>query len=232
MIIDCDQLAPWIAAVGTLLLAVIAIFQDVIRAWISKPRLVIIARTQPPCCHANVTMVQGINDVSRVDGVYLRLRISNEGNSTARGVEVFAEKLTKQQQDNSYREVTSFDPMNLMWSHIERPVMDSIPPQMHKYCGLGRIRDPQHRQLFPLEQIEGICANQTVLVFALEVQPNTKSHVVPPGNYRLLCKVGAANAKPRDFIVEINLSVTWYGREDQMLGEGVGIKIVKAGQDM
>jgi len=193
-----ELLAAWLVAIGTLLLAVIAIFQDVVRAWILRPKLAVSASTQPPCSHANVTAIKNKTSLEpdHVSGVYMRVKVENRGNSTARGVEVFAERLAKEQQDGSYRNVTAFDPMNLVWSHIGSPIMEAIPPRMHKYCGLGRIFDPQKRHHFPLQQINGVSPEQTVFEFDLQVKPFTKSHVVPPGKYRLYLTVGAANAAP------------------------------------
>ena len=97
-------------------------------------------------------------------------------------VQIFAEKLLRQSADGSFREVRSFLPMNLTWSHGGEVFAVGISPEMGKHCDLGRIIKPEHRKLFG-DDVEGVPDSQTLLALDLEFKPNTKSHIIRPGAY-------------------------------------------------
>lgn len=228
---DMITVADWIVAAGTgvmAIVAVVAIFQDRIRAWLTHPTLSASIDVSPPDCHKTTVASytpQG-QIVRRADCYYFRLRVKNSGNQRAEMVEIFAGELSKRQADGSFRKMDSFLPMNLLWSHIRKPFRDAISPGMEKLCDLGHIVDPAQRSKFPMEgnpQL-GVPAGQTIFSFDLEVQSFTMSHLIPPGTYRLTVLVGAANAKPVRKTMEIVLTGDWYDDESRMLGEGIGIR--------
>ena len=162
------------------------------------------------------------------DAYYLRLRVQNSGGQKAETVEVFADKLLERQEGGIFREVGSFLPMNLLWSHYRQPHLHVIPPGTHRHCDLAHIIDPQKRFFFPGEQRTwpGIPPERTILSFDTHVQSNTRSHLVSPGTYRLLITVAAANAEPVTKTLEITLTGDWYDEQDEMLGRGIIVRVL------
>jgi hypothetical protein len=74
--------ADWVVAVGTLVLAVVAVFQDSIRAWFYRPRFDVTVKTAPPDCVAVPFTNQAGTVVAH--SVYLRVWVENVGNATGR----------------------------------------------------------------------------------------------------------------------------------------------------
>jgi len=223
------MITDWLVAIGTIAVAVLAIFQDRIRAWLQRPRLEVSINVAPPDCHKTTLAYTHEGQIVRAaDCYYFRLRVRNAGNQRAELVEVFAAELSKEQADGSYRRIDSFLPMNLVWSHIRKPFFDAISPGMEKLCDLGHIVDPSKRAQFGTEDNPNLDVplNGTVFSFDLEVTPFTLSHLIPPGKYRLILLIGAANCRPVRKTLEITLTGKWFEDEARMLGEGIGIRIV------
>jgi hypothetical protein len=230
------DLPQWIIAVATILLAfatvllaAVAAFQKIIENWIFKPNLKVMSRACEPYCHKNLLTITDQRTgavIDSVDGYYLRIEVTNSGRGRANQVEVFAKKLEKKQADGSYRERSEFDPMNLSWSHWETPIIDGISREMPKYCGLAHIYDPAKRQRFPTHLRKNAPCGQALLEFCLQRLPNTGTHVVESGLYRLHILVAAANARPKPFVVEINFSGQYFADESKMMSEGFGIMVL------
>jgi len=235
MIIDwlkanSNVITDWLIAIGTILLFLAAVFQDKIRAWLTRPKLSASIDVAPPDCHKTVLKSfdrQG-HVIDAADCYYLRLRVGNSGNQRAEMVEVFASELSKRQVDGSFKRMDSFLPMNLVWSHIRRPFLDAISPGMEKLCDLGHIVEPEKRPRFGMEDNPqlGVPADQTIFSFDVATKSFTMSHLIPPGKYRLLLLIAAANTKPVSKTLEIVVTGNWYDDESRMLGEGIGIRML------
>jgi len=78
--------AVWVGAVATLVLAVVAVFQDPIKSLFVFPDLVATATCDVPDCVQIKTdkIEDGIVDSTL--GIYLRLRVKNVGKATACGL--------------------------------------------------------------------------------------------------------------------------------------------------
>jgi hypothetical protein len=224
----------WIQAIATCVLvfataglAIVAAFQDRVRGWLTQPKLDVNLKLSPPDCHK--TSLKSITKegvvVAEASCYYFRLLVKNTGNQRAELVEVWAAELKKRQADGSFKTVEEFLPMNLVWSHVRR-VLDSISPDMQKFCDLGHIIDPAERPKFPMEDNPklGVASDKAILSLDLEMQPFTMSHLIPPGAYQLTLKVAAANAKPVSKRLEVILTGDWYKDERKMLGEGITIR--------
>jgi hypothetical protein len=59
--------------------------------------------------------------------------------------------------------------------------------------------------------------------FALETEFKAfaNSHLLEPGRYRLLLQIAAANAKPVEQTVELELSGDWFDSETEMFSKGI-----------
>ena len=99
---------------------------------------------------------------------------------------------------------------------------------MGKHCDVAHIVDPVQRTN-PLVQEENprlnLSAQRASLAFDLMAAPNTKGHIVGPGEYRLTILIAAENARPKRQTISISVSGTWYVDETRMLRDEVGITI-------
>lgn len=226
MTIDVDR----IVSIGTLmamtLVVIVAIFEDKIRAWLTRPKLDISIQTSSPDCH-KIPIVHPKYPII-TDGYYFRLRVTNSGSQKAESVEIFAAELSERQSNGTFKVVESFLPMNLVWSHVKWVFFPAISRGIYKHCDLAHIIKPQEREGFPYENKHwpNIPPEKVILSFDTVVKPNTLSHLIPLGVYRLVILVAAANAKPVRKILEISLSGEWYDDERTMLEEGINIRLL------
>lgn len=239
-------ITDWIMAIGTIVMAIVAIiavFQDKIRAWLLRPILSVSISLNPPDCHktelhfvteGQTKPPQGPSkkdkaSVSRqTDVYYFRLRIANLGNQKAESVEVIASELSRRVADGTFKAVGSFLPMNLLWTNIHTMFLPAISPGTFKHCDLVHVINPKMRKLIPMEDNTwpNVSQDETILSFDTAFKPFAKNYLVCPGTYRLTLIVAAANSKPVKKVLGIRLTGDWYDEEQKMFGEGIGIKVL------
>lgn len=231
--------AEWVGAIATALAVIVALLKEEIVALWRRPSLNALVRLRPPDCHKTelTKLVWGIVTAEpnpsvggHVQCYYLRLWVENKG-KRAEKVQVFASKLQRRQADGTFRDDDRFLPMNLKWSHSQLTIggpeifAEGISRDMGKHCDLGHIIEPKFRSDFGAT-LPGVAADQTILELDLEFAPNTLSHLIPPGVYRLMLLIAAANAEPVKKTIEITLTGTWYDDEERMFSDGIGLREV------
>ena len=224
------DLAVWIGSIATLLAVIVALFkEEIIRIW-RRPELNARIRLSSPDCHKTEMIRRDSSSIiHRTDCYYIRLWIENIGNQHAEKVQVFVSKLFRRHADGSFVEEKSFLPMNLRWIHSQQPPFgpeifaEGISPQMGKHCDLGHILDPKNRTSFGI-QLPNVPSDKTILELDLEAAPNTLSHLISPGIYRVELKIAAANVEPITKTIELNHTGEWYTDEYKMFSEGIGMK--------
>lgn len=241
-----DTFINFLAALGAIALAIIAIFQDPIRKKIMSPKLVISMTMEPPDCHKakltyqhsvpiNVFPRKPINSIipphtiqtAEADVYYFRIRVNNYGKAKAKNVEVFASELSKLKADGTYKTRGSFLPMNLRWAHMDSMFFPSINPGTYKHCDIFHIVDPNARKDVPGEDKSwsNISKESNILSFDTIVKPLTLNYLVPEGKYQLKIIIAAENSDPIKETLEINNTGEWFDNETKMLYEGIAIKI-------
>jgi len=228
------ETASLIGAVATTLAVVVALLrEEIIHLW-RKPVLEARVHLGPPDCHKTIIELLDKRDGQRLGMAhcfYFRIWIENTGNQRAEKVQVFAAKLLRRHADGSFREEQSFLPMNLRWAHSQQSLLgpeifaEGVSPHMGKHCDLGHMVDPERRAGFGHE-LDSVPKAKTILVLDLEVQPNTGSHMLAPGVYRMVLKLAAANARPVTTTIELNHTGDWFADEVRMFRDGIGITIV------
>jgi hypothetical protein len=93
------MVAEWFTPVGTLALAVVAIFHDTIRSWFYRPEFQASIQTAPPDCVA-VPFARVEDGTIVTASLYLRLWVRNIGNATANNAEAYVGELLQQEQIN------------------------------------------------------------------------------------------------------------------------------------
>lgn len=220
------QTSDWIravAAVGTWAAVVVALFGEFIRRWLKRPRLRVVVENEAPRCLMSTlgNPQTGPSPGSPRLAYYLRLWVENEGKSPAEEVEVVANRLFQKRADDTFEEVRSFHPMNLMWAYIGKPFAPRIAPGMGRHCDLGRVVDPAIRgQTGPNTNLPQVPSHLPILDLAVEARVNSLPHLLAPGTYRLQLVVAASNAKPVSQTVAITITA-WNADEDEMRRHGV-----------
>ncbi|MEW6594463.1 MAG: hypothetical protein AB1413_06275 [Thermodesulfobacteriota bacterium] len=231
---DFGTVAQWAGASATFLAVLVALFKDEFLRWRRKPELrVSIALGSPDCQKTMLNYV--VQKTALTYGVaecyYLRIWVENVGKTRAERVQVFAAKLSKCHADGSFKKVDDFLPMNLLWAHGQQGkggpeiFAEGISPQMGKHCDLGHIVDPKHRKDVGYD-LPTVAPDDTVLALDLEVKPNTLSHLIPPGVYRLELRVAAANCLPVSHTLEITNTGKWFSEQTRMFADGLGIRTI------
>jgi hypothetical protein len=221
----------WLIAIGTIGVAIIALFQDKIRALLQRPKLDVSVNVAPPDCHKTPVYLAFSDKKAgylEADSYYFRLRVKNSGNQKGEFVEVVASELSKE-QDGSFKKIENFPLMNLLWTHIRKPYFNVISPDMEKLFDLGHIIDPSQRERFGEMENDPnseVTSGETIFSFDFEVKKTGMVHLIPKGKYHLKLQVGAANSKPKTKTLEINFSGKWSYSERQMLSEGIEMRIL------
>jgi len=216
----------WVIAIGTVILAIVALFQDFIRSWIKTPSLQISTGSCAPFCK-KLLFIRPDNPNLKAEGYAARICVKNTTprlriKSRAENVEVFVLRLSKKQTDGSFYPIQEFEPRNLIWSHSFSPIT-SISPEMERYCFIGRIIKPENRHHFPDFDIDTFNMNETCLRIDVDIARHTKEHIIPPGSYRIDCLIGASNTKAVKSTFEIFISGEWFDDELKMYERGLVI---------
>jgi len=229
-------MSNWFVAFGTILLAIIAIFQDRIRSWFWKPKLDCSIELKPPDCHRTITKTSGGSKQFEFFSYYLRFKIWNKGNISAKNVEVLITELLKK-EGNSYRIVEAFTPDNLLWSTLQNEwpyyftnqfkiYCDYLSPNTYKYSNLGHIHDPKYRQNLKGEWNPKlpVSPEETIFSFDINFKSNALYYLISPGIYQIEIKVGCENGITISKRYRLNIKGKWSEDEIRMLNEGFDIK--------
>ena len=225
------DLITGLATMALAVIAVLAIFQQIIVRWVLHPELkVSIKYGFPYCLDIPISYKEsatGSDQEIRVDSYYIRIRVENTGREYAHEAEVFATKLEKQ-EDGTFVTEPSFVPMNLKWADFDDITVPSINPDTHRYCTIARVLDPKTRSAVPSENKTwpDVQQTDTILSFYTMVITHSRNHLVPPGTYRLHLLVGARNANPKRCILELTLTGQWFSELPQMFPDGLSFRIM------
>jgi len=231
---ELGSIAQWVAAGATLLAVLVALFKQEILSWWRRPVLDVSVLLEPPHCHATILQYKVQRTAPtfvQAQCYYFRLWVGNRGRTRADRVQVFAAKLHRCVADGSFKEDKRFLPLNLRWAHSQtlpggpEIYAEGISPQMGKHCDLGHITDPKFRAEIG-EDLEGLTSTSAILALDLEVAPNTRSHLLAPGTYRLELRVAAANSAPVTKVVEITVTGEWFPDEHKMFQDGIGLRVI------
>lgn len=212
----------WWAIFAALLLGLAGIFQDWIRRLFWKPSLKINFYLTPPDSHK--TFFSDSKTGSFLNYTYyLRPRIKNDGNYRLEDMEVMAVELTKKESNGQFKKIDNFLPLNLIWTNSHEITKSKIQPGLFKFLDFGHISETKHK-LNQLSYFQLRKDTQVVLELCTEVPPNTGSHLIFPGEYRIKLLFAANNFKPASKIYSLVFADKWSEDERDMLGNNIFIK--------
>lgn len=216
---------PWIVIITSsgvlvaLLLGVVGIFQDRIRACFIKPDLKVSIKLESPDCH-KMAVTNTATGQHIYDSYYFRFRVENAGNHHMEDVEAMVTELYKKSIDG-YKKLDNFIPLNLVWAHYKGKITEpKIQPRLFKHLDFGNILKSQFVDL----NYFGITQTATIVFqLALSVFPNSGSHILLPGEYKVKVVFAANNLKPEEKIYHLNIKDKWSDDERTMLVNNVSI---------
>ncbi len=211
-----------VGVIATFLAVIVALFkEEIVKIW-RRPSVDATLDLRAPDCHKTVMTIHNPakNEVLASDCYYFRMWVKNTGNMPITDVQVFASKLYQRNSEGRFTKVDDFTPMNFKWSHTHEIFAQRISPKMGKHCDMGHIINPQFKPLIG-ENLPDNPPENTVFAMDLEVKPNTLSHLIGPGSYRLLIKIAADNCAPRSKTIEFSFNGQWHQDEEQMFENGV-----------
>ena len=232
------QMTDWLIAIGaitlpiiTVLLSILTVFQDKIRAWILRPKLSFLvgAHFKTPM-RAKQSLSEN-DERQMVNGYVFGLTVLNTGNTRAEEVEVYASSISQKQADDSYKEIKFFPSRNLSWrgAGADDPIFaKAISPGMQRSLDICGIINPAERSktFYWQNPSLGVADDKTILGIDIVRKPFSRTYLFGPGTYRLTLHIAAANIKPQQVVIEICHTGQWFDDEDKMISQGVGIRIV------
>ena len=147
-----NNIPQWITAICTgflvaasMILAVVALFQDIIRKWLMRPELDIAFNLRRPDCQMFPTPEEN----------FFSVRVKNSGRTTAERVEVVVSHLFVRRDDDSFELVDYYLPKNLIWSDdqdiytyitataalITPPIAEPLTKYWRRLSGQRRLDD-------------------------------------------------------------------------------------------
>lgn len=213
---------PWEALVA-LLLGLVGIFkfQDYLdKKWLNRPRWDISFKLAPPDSH-KIALRNQTSGQRICDTYYFRFRITNNGNHQMEDIEVMVEELYKKGRGSNYTKIQNFLPLNLVWAHNHLVTMPKIQPKLFKHCDFAHIVETQYLNLGQF----GITSNSNVaMLLDTYVQPNTGSHIILPGKYKMKVIFAANNLSPKVVWFKLEFKNVWDSNEQRMLSRNVIIE--------
>ena len=212
-----------LTAIGTLLAAIAALVFGIggheVRALFFKPALKVTIELQAPDAILIQTFVSGPQGQGSLPTFYYRLRVANDGNATAREVEVRLLRLRKHDPATDQFELDpNFLPLNITWSYVGGVVLPSIHATLFHNCDLLHIVEDNAlaRSAYP---------DPSQFMFNTKDRPNPVGQGVwptlkPVGLYELDLVAYAANADPvyRTFTIDYR---GWFPTEADMFTKGL-----------
>jgi hypothetical protein len=194
---------------------------DWIESWFKKPKLKISIKVAPPDCHKTFFNNSQTGQYL-CDTYYFRFRVENNGNYYAENVEAMVFEVFKKENDGSnYNKIDTFLPLNIVWSHCRTITVSKIQPKLFKHLDLGYVIKSNFAGL---ERFRINSSSKIVFKFDVAVEPNTGSHILVPGDYKIKIIFAANNHKPVEKIYSLTIKDAGSDDEGEMLSSNVLIK--------
>lgn len=233
--------------VATIFLGVVAAFQDIIRSWFTKPKLILqevncskaVCIANPNSHHHKLNRIHNPDYEKEVqfNSYYFRVIVFNEGNVSANNVEVIINDVEVYEKDKWVLK-KDFVFENLIWSSFTpkgevKIYCEYISPQTGQYINIGHIFDPKYYRGRDYKELFGSDnprfhlgdVDEVLFIFDVNMKSIGQYYIVKPGRYRFSITIGSANAKSVTQTYELNFTGKW--TEDESIMSKKEIKICK-----
>ena len=182
------NLGQAVAAGTTFLVALIALFQNPVRKWHNRPRLKLEFKSEEPYRQ---------NFASGYDWwVAYRVAVVNKGRGGAENVRVFISNVEISSDDRQgWRDLTPFVPTELLWTHVETSVRDSVPAGYYLFVNFFNAYYTMNNRSVWFQNHQRVAGDDLGLEFSTMISPRNAYNVVGPGTYRVHLTVTGNNVK-------------------------------------
>lgn len=254
-------LVYWTAGLtfATLILAFVAVFQDSLRSLFWKPNLkfyIDINSTdsqktllQINTKHERKKFVRSTKNyeieeyyvLNHINAYYVRLRVLNYGNISARNVEVLLKDAYKlNEKTKSWIKLTNFSQDNLIWNTfaeegLTRYNWDYISPDTFQYINFARILKPKERHFDQSEMLTYMEENLTTdispkdeVLVSLQVfmRSTIKHYLLTKGTYKFKLIIAASNAKNYETFVKLKFNGKWDENPEIMFRDNLSLEML------
>jgi len=203
----------WWSAIGTIFVGLVAIIiaflQERIKRFLSRTRLDVKLKTEPPDCHK--IEIKDQLGVSR-PSYYVRSKLINTGRFSAENVEVMIDSVYKI-IDGKREILKTFLPMNLVWSHYGGTTMKVILPNHFRHIDVGYFILAGDKVIFKID----------TAVQPNKVEGDVYPNVLYAGEYELNLIIGGDNVDSfkKSYLLKFNNN--FYKSEEDMFSKSVSI---------
>ncbi len=227
---DWIAIGTVLGAIGSVAVAVLAIWGEPIRAWFFRAKLQITIDMKEPDCigikvvQTKVTQLpsgQPLVKQTQTDSYYFRLRVNNLRRTAARQVEVRLTALRVEQQDSTFKDDPTFQPLDLIWANSRNPqtgtgqiLLSKIDKDVPRHCDLCHV-------------IQG--TNPLTMDFDTELEPFPIGGAWPTkrsaGTYEVDIASTADNAPAVRHTLEIHYAGAWFAKPSDMFSKGLTVRV-------
>lgn len=219
-----DSAAIWLSVVAVFISGV-ALFRNLIRDLIFRPKLSFKFSFYPPDSHRVRAFEQGVGWYLTY---YFAVKVWNKGRTKAENVKVKLVDLYKKIGD-SWKLVDEINPDQLLWRLTGLAYEPNINPETFEYCNLGYIVDPAKRPFIKGEDNPNERADSKETVFHIQLSAPSRNypHLIRPGTYKLGIEASCSNGKKKRAEYELELKGGWFEDEERMLKDGIRINPIR-----
>ncbi len=210
----------WWGIITAIVLGLAGIFRETIKGWVYKPEAEIRMKLGYPDC-LKIPMTYSIGEKNEKDFIYyFRFFVKNAGNYRMEDVEAVVITVLKKEANGVYKPKESFLPLNLVWAYSHEETKSKIQPGLFKHLDFGYIEKSKYANL----EYFGI-VNKYKIVFKLALAqiPNHGSHILEPGDYRIIVKFAANNLSPVTKEFNFFIADEWDDNSDEMFEKKISI---------
>ncbi len=226
---DPSVLPLWVTGIATILLALVAALQDLIRDALRKPRLVIKYRQQPPMFRRSAKRFIAGNQVIMEPCFDIHLLLANEGKGQARRVEAYLMAIWQYDySDGMMKPLADFWPVRLRYDSKGTRRINVIPMSQPEYWNSAYIPSPQlatHLKGEEFVDVPGAEGDWIRVHLDVLDHPFYQPNMLVPGRRTLKVSVYSENARRVDAFLDIRWTGEWQDDNKRML-ENVTVSLL------
>lgn len=197
------------SAVGTIVVALLAIFGDRIRAFLARPQIVIEAKKNAPHVEIEHESVSMQSDQSVVlECLKIRLCVKNKGRSIARSSRLVVDRIYRTRANDPGLHEEEIRPRVIPWPDDEKPI--DLVPNFPYFVDVAWVKQDEQEGSVDSQSAQVAPAYKLYLTFLRNSSNRTVSEFFHVGSGRVLFKLTVFSENSRRPVVYF-VSIYWSG---------------------
>ncbi len=194
-------------ALGTLIVAILAIFAQTIKTWFYKSNLTFEIGSESPFIKENVIIEEFSTEIKK--SISINLKIINNGNISALNTQLYTEKIFRfRAENNTYHLLEEFIPVNFIWNNESDT--KSLPPLMSHYIEIAKIQPQVYFSNDRRTKDEDRNSKDSLFLSVNKTSNSGEQYFLGKGTWILPIKAFAKNMKIEK---EIFVQIFWNGND-------------------